>query len=109
MLMPLLVRLTDPQIEMADGGVSQVPDAVKDGSRILEQVRAAGLSIHEEALLPDLDVKPLHPPSRRRSLPSGRAQRGPGGRLQQAVRGRSRGPSAHGLTRGGQRAAAIYS
>src|SRR3954451_21989827 len=60
MLMPLLVRLTDPQIEMADGVVSQVPDAVNDGSRILEQVRAAGLLIHEEALLPDLDVKPFH-------------------------------------------------
>src|SRR4051794_3277412 len=45
---------------MADGVVSQVPDAVDDGSRILEQVRAAGLLIHEEALLPDLDVKPLH-------------------------------------------------
>ena len=60
MLMPLLVRLTDPQIEMADGVVSQVPNAVNNGSRILEQVRAAGLSIDEEALLPDLDVKPLH-------------------------------------------------
>src|SRR3954465_10280528 len=60
MLMPLLVRLTDPQIEMADGVVSQVPDAVDGGSRILEQVRAAGFLIHEEALLPDLDVKPLH-------------------------------------------------
>src|SRR3954463_14768694 len=60
MLMPLLVRLTDPQIEMADGVVSQVPDAVDDGSRIFEQVRAAGLPIHKEALLPDLDVKPLH-------------------------------------------------
>src|SRR3954469_11270983 len=59
MLMPLLVRLTDPQIEMADGVVSQVPDAVDDGIRILEQVRAAGLLIHEKALLPDLDVKPL--------------------------------------------------
>jgi hypothetical protein len=58
--MPLLVRLTDPQIEMADGVVSQVPDAVDDAGRILEQVRAAGLPIHEEALLPDLDVKPLH-------------------------------------------------
>src|SRR3954463_10958902 len=41
-------------------GEVQVPDAVDDGSRILEQVRAAGLLIHEEALLPDLDVKPLH-------------------------------------------------
>src|SRR3954452_5129487 len=60
MLMPLLVRLTDPQIEMADGVVSQGPDAVDDGSRILEQVRAAGLLIHEQALLPDLDVKPFH-------------------------------------------------
>src|SRR4051794_17682680 len=60
MLMSLLVRLTDPQIEMADGVVPQVPDAVDDGGRILEQVRAAGLPIHEEALLPDLDVKPLH-------------------------------------------------
>src|SRR5918998_2043402 len=45
---------------MGDGVVSQVPDAVDDGSRILEQVRAAGLSIDEEALLPDLDVKPSH-------------------------------------------------
>src|SRR3954451_10978900 len=60
MLMPLLVRLTHSQIEMIDGMVSQVSDAVNDGRRILEQVRAAGLSIHEEALLPDLDVKPLH-------------------------------------------------
>src|SRR3954447_22060208 len=60
MLMPLLVRLTDPQIEMADGVVSQVLDAVDDRGRILEQVRAAGLPIHEEALLPDLNVKPLH-------------------------------------------------
>ena len=58
--MPLLVRLTNSQVEMADGVVSQVPDTVDDGSRILEQVRAAGLSIHEEALLPDLDVEPVH-------------------------------------------------
>src|SRR5690242_21358443 len=59
MLMPLLVRLTDPQVEMADGVVSQVPDAVDDGSRILEQERAAGLPIHEEVLLPDLAIEPL--------------------------------------------------
>src|SRR5690242_699762 len=59
MLMPLLVRLTDPQIEMADGVVSPVSDAVDDGSRILEQERAAGLPIHEEVLLPDLAIEPL--------------------------------------------------
>jgi hypothetical protein len=54
MLMPLFVRLTNSQIEMTDGMVSQVLNAVDDGSRILEQVRAAGLSIDEEAFLPDL-------------------------------------------------------
>jgi hypothetical protein len=71
MLKPLLVRLTNSQIEMADSMVSQVPDAVDDGSRILEQVRAAGLSIDEEAFLPDLDVKPVH-----RMLKSGGQLRG---------------------------------
>jgi len=50
----------DPQVEMVDGMVSQVPDAVDDGGRILEHVRAAGLPIHQEALLPDLEVEPLH-------------------------------------------------
>jgi hypothetical protein len=60
MLMPLLVRLTASQVEMADGMVSQVPDAVDDGRRIVEQVCAARLSIQEEALLPDLGVEPIH-------------------------------------------------
>ena len=45
---------------MVDGMVSRVPDAVDDGSRILEQIRIAGPSIHEEALLPDLAVEPSH-------------------------------------------------
>ena len=58
--MPLLVRLMDPQVEMADSMVSKVSDAVDDGSHILEQVCAVGLSIHEEALLPDLEIEPLH-------------------------------------------------
>ena len=34
--MPLLVRLMNPQVEMADGMVSKVPDTVDDGGRILE-------------------------------------------------------------------------
>jgi hypothetical protein len=60
MLVPLLVRLINSQIEMADGMVSRVLGAVDDRSRIPEQVRAVRLSVHEEAFLPDLDVKPVH-------------------------------------------------
>ena len=43
MLMPLLVRLTDSQVEVADGVVSQAPDGVEDGRDIREEVGSGGL------------------------------------------------------------------
>jgi hypothetical protein len=45
MLMPLLVRLTDSEIEMADGVVAQTSHGVEDGGSVLEEVGSAGLSI----------------------------------------------------------------
>ncbi len=45
--MPLLVRLTDSQVEVTEHMVSQLADCVYDGGRIPEQVRAVGLAVHE--------------------------------------------------------------
>lgn len=58
--MPLLVRLTDSEIEVINGVVSQVADGVDDERGIAEQVGAVGLAIHEKPFLPDLDVEPVH-------------------------------------------------
>ena len=54
MLMPLLVRLTDFEVELTDGVVPQVSDCIEDGSSILEEVSSSRLSIDEQVLLPDL-------------------------------------------------------
>jgi hypothetical protein len=48
MLMPLLVRLTDSEIEAIDLAVSQGLYAIEDRDSVLEEVCSAGLTIHEE-------------------------------------------------------------
>jgi len=58
--MPLLVRLTDSEVEAIDGVVPQVSDCIEDGSGVLEQVSSSRLSIDEQALLPDLHIDPVH-------------------------------------------------
>lgn len=60
MLMPLLVRLTDSQVDVADGMVSEVADRIHHGRRISEQVGSGRLTIDQKALLPDLHIKPVH-------------------------------------------------
>ena len=48
MLMPLLVRLTDSEIEVIDLVVSQGLHAIEDGCGVLEEVGSAQLAIHQE-------------------------------------------------------------
>jgi hypothetical protein len=60
MLMPLLVRLTDSEIEAINGVVPQVSDCIHDGSGVLEEICSGRLLIDEQALLPDLHVDPIH-------------------------------------------------
>ena len=49
MLMPLLVRLTDSKIEMADIVIAQSANRLDDAGRVREQMRAAGLAIDQKA------------------------------------------------------------
>jgi hypothetical protein len=58
--MPLLVKLTDSEIELANRVVAQVPDLVEDGRGVLEEIGPAGLLIYQESILPDLHIKPVH-------------------------------------------------
>ena len=60
MLMPLLVRLIDSEIEVIDGVVPQISDRIEDGFRVPEEISPCWLSIDEKALLPDLHVNPIH-------------------------------------------------
>ena len=60
MWMPLLVRLTDSEVEAVDGVVPQVSDCIEDGSGVLEEVSSSRLLIDEQALLPDLHINPIH-------------------------------------------------
>jgi hypothetical protein len=60
MLMPPLVRLTDSEVETADGLVPQVSDGIEDSRGVLEKVRSGRLSIRQEPLLPDLHIEPVH-------------------------------------------------
>jgi hypothetical protein len=60
MLMPLLVRLTDSEIEAIDSVVAQASNSVEEVRGIPEQMDAAGLPIDQEPLLPDLHVEPVH-------------------------------------------------
>jgi hypothetical protein len=54
--MPLLVRLINSQIELADGVLSEVPDGIQDSRSVSEQIGSGRLAIGQEALLPDLHI-----------------------------------------------------
>lgn len=58
--MPLLVRLTDSEVEMVDGVVPQVPNCIKDGRGILEKISSSRLLVCQESLLPNLYIDPVH-------------------------------------------------
>jgi hypothetical protein len=60
MLMPLLVRLTDSEIEAINLVVSQGLHAIEDRSGAIEEVGSPGPAIHEELSFPDLHVEPVH-------------------------------------------------
>jgi hypothetical protein len=64
MLIPLLVRLTDSEVEAGDCVFAQA--TAKDGRRVLEETSSAGPPIHQESLLPDLHIDPVHGDVRRR-------------------------------------------
>ena len=58
--MPPLVRLTDSEVEVADGVVPQVSDGIEDGRDVLEKVSSGRLLIQQETLLPDLHIEPVY-------------------------------------------------
>jgi hypothetical protein len=58
--MPLLVRLTDSEIEAFDDVVPQVSNRINNDRGVLEEVSSSRLLIDHEALLPDLHVDPIH-------------------------------------------------
>ena len=60
MLMPLLVRLTDSEVQLIDGALSQTSKCIEDRRGVLEEVGSSRLSIDEQALLPDLHIDPIH-------------------------------------------------
>ena len=60
MLIPLLVRLTDSEVEDADRVVAQASNGVEDGRSVLEEVGSVGLLVHQKSLSPDLHVEPIH-------------------------------------------------
>src|SRR5688500_12389240 len=60
MLMPLLVRLTDSEIEMGEIVIAQFANRLDDAGRVREQMRATGLAIDQKPSLSDLDVEPVH-------------------------------------------------
>jgi hypothetical protein len=58
--MPLLVRLTDSEIEATDGVVPQIPDRIEDDLCVPEEISPRWLLVDQETLLPDLHVDPIH-------------------------------------------------
>jgi hypothetical protein len=58
--MPLLIRLTDSEVDAVGGVGPQLSDCIQDRRRVLEQVSAGRLLIDEQALLPDLYIQPIH-------------------------------------------------
>ena len=58
--MPLLVRLTDSEVQVIDGALPQTSDCIEDGCGILEEVSSSRLSIDEQTLLPDLHINPIY-------------------------------------------------
>src|SRR5690625_103736 len=59
MLMPLLVRLNDSQVQLADGVVAELADGIGDCGGVSHQARAARLTTDQEVPLPDLHVDPV--------------------------------------------------
>jgi hypothetical protein len=60
MLMPLLVRLTDSEVEAIDLVDSQISNAIVDIVGVVEEASPARLTIHQESPLPDLHVEPVY-------------------------------------------------
>ena len=60
MLIPLLVRLTDSEIEDADRVVAQASNRIENGRGVLEEVGPTGLLIHQKPSFPDLHIEPIH-------------------------------------------------
>lgn len=56
MLMPLLVRLIDSQVEAGDAVIAQVADRIQCRRGIGEQVGPARLAIDQQASFPDLHI-----------------------------------------------------
>ena len=60
MLMPLLVKLTDSEIEAFNDVGPQVSDRIENERGVLEEISSGRLLIDEEAPLPDLHVEPVY-------------------------------------------------
>lgn len=60
MLMPLLVRPTDSEIEAVDHVVSKISNSLQDVFCVAEEIRAIGLPIHHQPLFPDLHIQPVY-------------------------------------------------
>ena len=58
--MPLLVRLSDSEIEVIDLVIAQLADGLDHARRVLEKVRAGGVRIDQKTPFPDLYVEPVH-------------------------------------------------
>ena len=58
--MPLLVRLSDSEIEPFDLVIAQLADGLDHGRRVREQVRAGRMAAYQKTPLPDLYVEPVH-------------------------------------------------
>ena len=58
--MPLLVRLSDSEIETFDLVIAQLADGLDDGWRVREQVCAGRMAIDQKTPLSDLYVEPVH-------------------------------------------------
>ena len=58
--MPLLVRLSDSEIETFDLVLAQLADGLDHGRRVREQVCAGGMAIDQKTPLPDLYVEPVY-------------------------------------------------
>ena len=59
-MMPLLVRLSDSEIEMIELVIAEFSNSLNHARRVGEQVRAGRMTIDQKAPLPDLNVQPVH-------------------------------------------------
>jgi hypothetical protein len=60
MLIPLLVRLTDSQVNLLAFVVPEASDRINDVWRISEQVRARRVWVDQQTPMPNLDIDPVH-------------------------------------------------